>query len=351
MMSFNKVNYENHKTKIIAENLNEIQDTLIKLSSDLATIKISNSVPNEPSAVSEIIRCGISYLNHKDSLTFTNSGKGTLFDDDFDISSPKIDCSSLMMAWIMGIPYEYSKYVGKNNSKHYAYGIKLPINPYAADRPNRYYTHELAHYFVDQGWCFVPDKNYSDIAPGDIIFVSFKSRDGNSDFHDNAYMKIDHCLLVLGYKDPTHLICLHTSETYTLNFYDVCVLPSEYDSTSSNGYNNGIKLVARLPFKPGCISEKPIFIDSNNPVTTTNKTNGFLKTISFDTPLKTNTAYTLIANVENAFVQEKPSTNNYFGIRATYDDGTADETIFSWAKNVYPEDNLYRCHFATGDKK
>lgn len=72
-------------------------------------------------------------------------------------------------------------------------------------------------------------------------------------------MKIDHCLLVLGYKDPTHLICLHTSELYTLNFYDVCVLPSEYDSTSSNGYNNGIKLVARLPFKPGCISEKTNF--------------------------------------------------------------------------------------------
>ena len=312
--------------------------------------KINKSVPIEPLAVSEIIRCGTSYLNHKDSLTFTNSGKGTLFDDDFNISSPKIDCSSLMMAWVMGIPYEYSKYAGKNNSKHYEYGIKLPTNPYATDRPNRYYTHELAHYFDDQGWCFVPDNNYSDIAPGDIIFVSFKSRDGQ-EFHDNAYMKIDHCLLVIGYKDPTHLICLHTSENYTLNFYDVCVLPSEYDSTSTNGYNNGVKLVARLPFKPGYISEKPVFIDSHNSVTTTNKTNGFLRTINLDTPLKTNTAYTLVANVENAFIQEKPSKNNYFGIRVSYEDGTTDETIFSWAKNSYPEDNLYRCHFVTGNKK
>lgn len=36
-MSFNKVNYENHKTKIMAENLNEIQDNLIKNNSDLTT--------------------------------------------------------------------------------------------------------------------------------------------------------------------------------------------------------------------------------------------------------------------------------------------------------------------------
>ena len=310
----------------------------------------SKSVPNDISAVTEIIRCATSYLNHKTDFTFTDSGKGTLFDDDFSADSPKIDCSSAMMAWVMGIPYEYSKYAGKNNSKHYEYGIKLPTNPYATGRPNRYYTHELAHYFDDQGWCFVPDKNYSDIAPGDIIFVSFKSRDGNSDFHDNAYMKIDHCLLVIGYKDPTHLICLHTSNTYTLNYYDVCVLPSDYDSTSKNSYNSGIKLVARLPFKAANnISKEPIFIDSKS-FTTTNTTNGFLRTITLDEPLKINTAYTLAASVENAFTQTKPSTNNYFGVRVSYADGTADETILSWAKNVYPEDNLYRCHFVTGDK-
>ena len=311
----------------------------------------SKSVPVEPSVVSELMRCGVSYLSHKDSLTFTDSGKGTLFDDDFSKESPKIDCSSLMMAWVMGIPYEWSKYAGKNNSRHYDYGIKLPANPYSTERPNRYYTHELAHYFDEQGWCFIPDKNYSDIAPGDIIFVSFKSRDGNSDFHDNAYLKIDHCLLVLGYKDATHLICLHTSEQSTIRFYDVCVLPTEYDSTSTNGYNNGIKLVARLPFKPGHISEKPIFVDSHNEKTTTSTTNGFLTTITLDEPLKINTTYTLVANVENAFAQAKPSTNNYFGIRASYADGTGDETIFSWALNVYPEDNLYRCHFVTGNKE
>ena len=310
----------------------------------------SKSVPNDISAVTEIIRCATSYLNHKTDFTFTDTGKGTLFDDDFSADSPKIDCSSAMMAWVMGIPYEYSKYAGKNNSKHYEYGIKLPTNPYATDRPNRYYTHELAHYFDDQGWCFVPDKNYSDIAPGDIIFVSFKSRDGNSDFHDNAYMKIDHCLLVIGYKDPTHLICLHTSDTYTLNYYDVCVLPSDYDSTSTNSYNNGIKLVARLPFKAANnISKEPIFIDSKS-FTTTNTTDGFLRTITLDEPLKINTAYTLAASVENAFTQTKPSTNNYFGVRVSYADGTADETILSWAKNAYPEDNLYRCHFVTGNK-
>ena len=41
-MFFNKINYENHKTKIMAENLNEIQDTLIKIQ------HVSKSIPLTP---------------------------------------------------------------------------------------------------------------------------------------------------------------------------------------------------------------------------------------------------------------------------------------------------------------
>ena len=305
--------------------------------------------PIDPATVRDIFRCAMTYTNNKDSFTFTSSGSGTLFDADFSASSPKIDCSSLMMAWVMGIPYEWSKYAGKENIKHYGYGIDLPANPYATDRPNRYYTHEMAHYFHDRGWCFKPNENYSNIAPGDIIFISFASGDGQSEFHDSAYMKIDHCLLVLGYKDATHLTCLHTSALYTLNFFDVPILPSDYDSTSQSNYNKAIKLVARLPFRRSCgLTQTPVATDVTEK-TTTSTTNGLLATLTLSAPLKKNTPYTLIAHVENAFPQETPSSNNYFGIRASYSSGASDATIFSWQRNVNPKDNLYRCYFVVED--
>lgn len=311
--------------------------------------RYNGASPIDPATVRDIFRCAMTYTNNKDSFAFTSSGNGTLFDADFSSASPKIDCSSLMMAWIMGIPYEYSKYAGKDNIKHYGYGIDLPANPYAPDRPNRYYTHELAHYFHDRGWCFKPNSNYSNIAPGDIIFISFANGDGQSEFHDTAYLKIDHCLLVLGYKDATHLTCLHTSALYTLNFFDVPILPSDYDSTSTSNYNNAIKLVARLPFRRSCgLAQTPVATDVTEK-TTTSTTNGLLATLTLSAPLKKNTPYTLIAHVENAAVQTAPSSSNYFGIRASYSSGASDATIYSWQRNVNPKDNLYRCYFVVED--
>ena len=317
-------------------------------------VKSQNSGESEPvdaSAVVDIFRCAMTYVNNKSGLTYTDAGSGTLFDSDYSADAPKIDCSSAVTAWVRGIPYEWSKYAGKGNTKHYGYGLDLPPNPYAADRPDRYYSHELARYFQSCGWCFKPDSSYSNIAPGDIIFVSFANRDGTYDFHDTAYMKIDHCLLVLGYKDATHLTCLHSNETSTLGFFDVPLLPSEYDETSTSSYNNAIKLVARLPFKSsGAISPHPVITDSTE-ATTTSSSNSNLATLTLSSPLKKNVPYTLIAYVENAFIQAKPSTNNYFGIRASYSDGASDSTIFSWVRNEYPSDNLYRCTFVPESDK
>ena len=309
------------------------------------------SEPVDTSAVVDIFRCAMTYVNNKSGLTYTDAGSGTLFDSDYSADAPKIDCSSAVTAWVRGIPYEWSKYAGKGNTKHYGYGLDLPPNPYAADRPDRYYSHELARYFQSCGWCFKPDSSYSNIAPGDIIFVSFANRDGTYDFHDTAYMKIDHCLLVLGYKDSTHLTCLHATEANTLSFFDVPTLPSEYDETSTSSYNNAIKLVARLPFKSsGTISPHPVITDSTE-ATTTSSSNSNLATLTLSTPLKKHVPYTLIAYVENAFIQAKPSTNNYFGIRASYSDGASDSTIFSWMRNEYPSDNLYRCTFVPESDK
>lgn len=307
------------------------------------------SAPADPAAVRDMIQCAMTYVSNKESLTYTDSGAGTMFDSDFNSAAAKIDCSAFAMACILGIPYEWSKYNGKDNVRHCGYGIQLPANPYAADRPNRYYSHELAHLFDDKGWCFTPAADYSNIAPGDIIFVSFS--DFTSDYHNNAYLKIDHCLLVIGYKDDKHLICLHSSAANTLGVYDVPVLKSDYDSTSENSYNNSIRLAARLPFNRSAPMVGVPLITDATAKTTASSSNGQLATLTLSHNLKKNTPYTLIAHIENAYAQQKPSANNYVGIRATYASGGADETVFSWQRNEYPKDNLYRCCFVTGDKE
>lgn len=308
------------------------------------------AAPTDPAIVRDMVRCAMTYVNNKASLTYTDSGSGTLFDANLDTTAAKIDCSAFAMAFILGVPYEWSRYAGKDNERHYGYGMELPVNPYAEDRPNRYYSHELAHLFDDNGWCFKPNDDYSNIAPGDIIFVSFKSFEG-SEYHENAYLKIDHCLLVIGRKDDKHLICLHSSAANTLGVYDVPVLKSDYDSASENGYNDGIKLVARLPFRHTApIVGTPIITDSTAR-TTPSSSDGRLATLTLPKTLKKNTPYTLVASIENAFPQKKPSTNNYVGIRAAYASGGSDETVFSWQANEYPHDNLYRCYFVTGEKE
>lgn len=303
-----------------------------------------------PEIVRDLFKCAMSYVNHIDELTFTSSGENTLFDDSFSVDKPLMDCSSMMQAWVQGIPYDYSKFAGKDNIRHYRYGITLPQNPYSTEQTDRdkYYTHDLAHYFYDQGYCFKPNSDYSNIAAGDIIFVSFSNRSGE-EFHDNAFMHIDHCSLVVGFKDKTHLTCLHTSQQSTFRFYDVCVKKSDLDPTSGNSYNDAIVLVARLPFRnTNSISGEPI-VSNDEEFTSTSASNGLLKTISLGTPLKANTTYTAVVYVENAYDQTTAAATNYVGLRASYESGAADATLINWQYNQYPDDNIYYLHFVTAE--
>lgn len=305
--------------------------------------------PISPAIVRDLFKCAMSYVNHIDDLTFTSSGSGCLFDDNFSLDNPLMDCSSMLQAWIQGISYEYSKYAGLDkNIKHFRYGITLPENPYSADSPNRYYAHDLAHYLYDKGYCFTPNSDYSDIAAGDIIFVSFANRAGN-DFHDNAFMNIDHALLVVGFKDETHLTCLHTSEESTFKFYDVCVKASAYDSTSKNSYNDAVVLVARIPYgQVNGIDGAPVASDTEE-YTTSSTSNGLMRTIDLAEPLKENTAYTAVVSVQNAFDQSASAATNYLGLRASYQSGAADQTIANWQYNKYPDDHVYYLRFVTGN--
>lgn len=298
--------------------------------------------------VRDIFRCAITYYNNKDSVAFTYSGKGTLFDNDFDPGNPLIDCSSMMQAWITGVPYENSKYVSSENTPSFLYAITLPDNPYSPDRPGRYYANELAHYFYDNGYAFVPKEDYSDIRPGDIIFMSFDTKAGNA-FHENAFLKIDHCSLVVGFKDSTHLTCLHTTSDQIVSMYDIRTESSIHDPNSDNQYNDSIVLVARPPFNATePVRSEPI-VKYDNEFISTSTTNGLLATINI--PADTivgNMSYTAVVYVDNAYEHgDAIINNNYVGLRGTYDG--SDHTIASWMYNIPPDNNVYYIHFVTNE--
>lgn len=306
--------------------------------------------PISPEIVRDLFRCAMSYINHVDDMEFTSSGSGTMLDEDFSLENPLFDCSSMVQAWIQGIPYEYSKHAGlTKNIQHYRYGITLPPNPYSTERPNRYYANELAHYLFEKGYTFVPNADYSDIAPGDLIFVSFPGRAGQA-FHENAWRKIDHVLLVVGFKDRAHLTCLHTSTDDKISFYDVRLKSVSYDPVSvDNAYNDAVVLVGRIPYHPtNALPGEPVLEDTTM-VTTTSTTNGAINTLTLATPLKKNMAYTAVVYLENAFDQSASAKTNYVGLRASFASGAGDKTIVSWQYNKYPEDHVYYLHFVTGD--
>lgn len=334
------------------------QDIIISNNSKIRSlIHKTNMMPHtymtgRSGIVSDLFECAMSYYNYKDYISFTYSGKGTLFDDDFDSSNPLIDCSSMIQAWLMGIPYNYSKYTGYFNVQFYDYGMTFPANPYASSRPNRYYANELAHYFYDNGYSFTPENgDYSNIQPGDIVFMSFENKSGDN-FHENAFMKIDHCSLVMGWKDSTHLTCLHTTQDQTISFYDIRVSATSGDPYSENQYNNSIVLVARPPLgKVKDIQRTPIAYNLNE-FTTTSSTSGLLAEMN-SLNLDVNKPYTVVAHVENAYDYGSNSIlTNYVGLRGSFDEyGIEAYTLTSWIYNDQPQDNIYYLHFIMDESR
>lgn len=336
---------------VLTQTASEVQSAINKALSSPPS-RGNPSAPIPPGIVMDLFECAMTYYNMRNSFEFTYSGKGTMYDDDFVFESPMADCSSLMQAWITGVPYHTSKYANNSdNIPYYGYGITLPDNPYNSEKPARYYANELARYFYEQGYCFIPNSDCSNIMPGDIIFMSFANKAGN-EFHENAFMKIDHCSLVVGYKDRTHLTCLHTTLDQTISFYDVRVKESAVDPNSANQYNDSVVLVARLPFAYGEAKGGSLVASTKDHFTSTSEANGLLCTMPIEGGLKADTPYTLVTYVDNAFQHGDDSVvaSNYVGVRGVNSDEASgvNYTISSWMYNSAPKSNVYYFNFIVG---
>ena len=159
----------------------------------------------------------------------------------------QMDCSSFLNLLIRGVTFENSRYAGNAENK---------VNPLFFNKFDPYefrLANTMAKWLYDNGYTFAPNADFSNIEPGDLVFYSWKDTTG--EFHENAFMHIDHVAMFLQKKNATVYQTIQYEEDTPSFFYDV-----------GKGYMSDAVLVARLPFQMVENTGDNIALDSNKTV-------------------------------------------------------------------------------------
>ena len=200
---------------------------------------VVSNLRNTEGIINQILSVCKSYTDNFDKIVYGNTY--TAWDDTVQTANGKyeLDCSSFISLLIHGVKFHNSRYNGKDDN----YGS--PLFFHGIDSYEYRLANQIAKFCVENGYTFEPNEDFSNIRAGDLVFYSWKGFETNPedytqaqiDFHNNAFMKIDHVAMYLDQKNDSIYQTIQF-EKYTPNFfYDV---DYEYMSQSV--------LVARLPF-------------------------------------------------------------------------------------------------------
>ena len=140
----------------------------------------------------------------------------------------QLDCSSFQNLLIRGVTFENSRYGGGDNKENPLFFNKF--DPYEFRLANT-----MAKWLYDNGYTFEPKADFSNIEPGDLVFYSWPETTG--EFHENAFMHIDHVAMFLQKKNDSKYQTIQYERNTPNFFYDV-----------NEEYMSDAVLVARLPF-------------------------------------------------------------------------------------------------------
>lgn len=209
-----------------------------KIFNDLRKTVISN-LRNTEGIINEILEVCQTYTDNFDKIRYGNTY--TAWDKEVKQVNGKyeLDCSSFINLLIHGVKFNNSRYAcangGNNGSPLFFHGI---------DSYKYRLANQIAKFCVEQGYAFEPVDDLSNIRAGDLIFFSWENftlENGYTqeqiDFHNNAFMNIDHVAMYLDKKNDS----IHQTIQYEKNtpqfLFDV-----------NNHYMEQCILVARLPF-------------------------------------------------------------------------------------------------------
>ncbi|HWI48386.1 MAG TPA: hypothetical protein VNU45_09220, partial [Rummeliibacillus sp.] len=224
-------------------NTNNVWDRIVNLETNLtgktSKEKFASSLQNSNGIINRMIEVGQTYLNHIDTLVYGN--QYTAYDSSVQQVSGKnqIDCSSFTHLLVNGITYENSRYNGNSEN----IGDRLffhDMNGYE----NRY-ANDIGKWCYDNEYTFIPLDDVSNLQPGDIVFFSWDAFNTTPEnytqdqinFHNEAFMKIDHVGIYLHQKNEGVHTLLELDNGFTTVYYD-----------ATPTYMTQAVLVARLPF-------------------------------------------------------------------------------------------------------
>lgn len=198
-------------------NLGKIKDETDK-KIELVSMKSQNSV----GAIEQMIENAQTYLDNSATLVYGNGH--TAYDATVRPVNGKyeIDCSSFVSLMIHGVPYEKSRYSGNIDNIH---------DPRFFNEINSYdirYANELGKFGVENGYAYIPEPDMSNVQPGDVLFFSWNSFTTNPsqytqeqiDFHNAAFMKIDHNAIYLQQNNANRMRSLQFDQGFTSVYHD-----------------------------------------------------------------------------------------------------------------------------------
>ena len=278
-------------------------------------------IKNDPVIINRLSEIFCSY--YKQNEKFHYGHENTMYNPNFDISKNwTMNCSTLTSALILGIPFENSKYNGKDNETN-GYGwYDKDFYDWLLDGADSVhfskYSHRLARYLNDRGFALSKSENkVENLQPGDILFYNLENKDPwNNPFY---YEGIDHSATFAYRVNDTRFAVWEVwgeSQVFGLGFYD-----NDY-------FDEHIRLVARVPraygdnFQKGNIAYSPYTSLEKHIEANTSFPNTVIKTISLSKPISAYKYYTVIAKIKflsegsHAYPIVRYSVRGNFGYRS-----------------------------------
>ena len=170
-------------TDIIIESL----DPLLETKKDKE--QENDNTQNNPLLTNELIECALSYYYHNANLYYDNE---TALNDGMQVDGQgrkAIDCSTFICLCLNGVKYETSRYAlggdKYNNNRDYIWGVNIYDN---GTSQFRRYANMMGEYFYNAGWSFKPNKDFSNLRTGDLIF--WKGQPVAGSFRDISHVAI-----------------------------------------------------------------------------------------------------------------------------------------------------------------
>lgn len=250
---------------------------------------------NTDSAITNLLNIGLTYTEQpkirygQQGTAASAENTGKLHDDGFYY----MDCSSFVEIVLRGVEYQNSAY--QNDGINYPTSEGFYFDPSFEHLYDRFLANEQAKYCLENGWAFKANDDFSNVMPGDIIFITGAT---DSDY----FLNIEHVGFVLNKDQNQNLTILEMGNANDKKVEDFGAQISTY---GRGWLNDRCALIGRIPLKD---------INQENGAINLSKTTSLENTYDVITELKQKKVYTVIfeADINSGYVALGENISNLY---------------------------------------